>query len=91
MYMRENRVDLPYWFLHLGFSIVASLAIPEEILKIMDVHERKLSGFAVFFLHCVCSIVASPAHPEGEKMLKNGVSISIDFCIRFRTIPVNPT
>ena len=55
--MRENRVDLQYLFLHYGFSIVASLAHPEE---------RK-------------------------KKFKRGMSIPVDFCIRFQTIPVNPT
>ena len=33
MYMRENRVDSPYLFLRPEFSIVASLARPEEIFK----------------------------------------------------------
>ena len=49
--MRENGVDSPYLFLHPGFSIVASLAHTEIFLRklmVMDVHERKLSGFAVF-------------------------------------------
>ena len=32
-YMRENRVDLPYLFLHPGLSIVTNLAHPEEIFK----------------------------------------------------------
>ena len=45
-YMRENGVYSPYLFLRPGFSIVASLAHPEE--KVMDIHERKLSGFTVF-------------------------------------------
>ena len=43
------------------------------------------------FLHCIFSIVASPGHPGEKKMLKKGVSIPIDFGIRFRTIPDNPT
>ena len=51
--MRENGMDSPYLFLHPGFSIVASLAHTEKkFLKtkiiVMDVYERKLSGFAVF-------------------------------------------
>ena len=33
MYMRENGADPPYLFLHPGFSIVASLAHPEEMFK----------------------------------------------------------
>ena len=49
--MRENGVDSPYLFLHPGFSIVTSLAHPEE-------------------------------------MLKRYMSIPVDICIRFRTIPV---
>ena len=40
-------------------------------------------------------MVASPEHPElnvgGEKMLKKVWSYPVDFCIRFRTIPDNPT
>ena len=52
-YLRENGVDLPYLFLHPGFSIVASLAHTEEFFKKTnrswtDVHEKKPSGFAVF-------------------------------------------
>ena len=31
--MRENGVDSPYLFLHLGFSIVASLAHTDECFK----------------------------------------------------------
>ena len=38
-------------------------------------------------------MVASPEHPElfVEKMLKKVWSYTVDFCIRFRTIPDNPT
>ena len=43
-------------------------------------------------------MVASPGHPElmlekekKKKMLKKVWSYPIDFCIRFRTIPDNPT
>ena len=45
------------------------------------------------FLHCVFSIDASPDHPEEKKkkMLKKVWSHPVDFCIRFRTIPDNPT
>ena len=46
--MRENGVDSPYLFLHCNFSIVASLAHPEGGKMVMDLYERKLSGFAVF-------------------------------------------
>ena len=50
--MRENRVDSPYLFLHRSFSIVASLAHTEKNFlvnyKVMDVHERKPSGFTLF-------------------------------------------
>ena len=38
--MKENGVDSPYMFLHLGFSIVASLAHPEEMLKKLIGHGR---------------------------------------------------
>ena len=40
MYMRENRVDSPYLFLHPGFSIVASLAHTEEFFKKTKGHGR---------------------------------------------------
>ena len=40
MYMREKRVDSPYLFLHPSFSIVASLAHPEEIFKKTKGHGR---------------------------------------------------
>ena len=39
-------------------------------------------------------MVASPEHPElnvGKKMLTKVWSYTVDFCIRFRTIPDNPT
>ena len=40
-------------------------------------------------------MVASPGHPElmleEKKMLKKVWSYPVDFCIRFRTIPDNPT
>ena len=42
-------------------------------------------------------MVASPGHPElnvekkKKKMLKKVWSYTVDFCIRFRTIPDNPT
>ena len=45
-------------------------------------------------------MVASPGHPElmlgrkkrkRKKMLKKVWSYTVDFCIRFRTIPDNPT
>ena len=40
-------------------------------------------------------MVASPGHPElinvGKKMLKKVWSYPVDFCIRFLTIPDNPT
>ena len=40
-------------------------------------------------------MVASPGHPElnveKKKMLKKVWSYPVDFCIRFRTIPDNPT
>ena len=32
-YMRENGVDSPYLFLHLGFSMVASLGHPELFVE----------------------------------------------------------
>ena len=31
--MRENGVDLPYLFLHLGFSMVASPEYPKKCVK----------------------------------------------------------
>ena len=40
-------------------------------------------------------MVASPGHPElnvrRKKMLKKVWSYPVDFCIRFQTIPDNPT
>ena len=57
--MRENGVDSPFSFLHLGFSIVASLSQPKKCGE--------------------------------KKMLKKVWSYTVDFCIRFRTIPDNPT
>ena len=39
-------------------------------------------------------MVASPEHPKKcvkKKMLKKVLSYPVDFCIRFRTIPDNPT
>ena len=69
--MRENRVDISYLFLHPSFSIVTSLAHTEEIFKKTKshgrIHERKLSGFAVFVSYCGFSIVASPGHPGERK------------------------
>ena len=38
-------------------------------------------------------MVASPEYPKkcGKKMLKKVWSYTVDFCIRFRNIPDNPT
>ena len=59
-------MDSLYLFLHPGFSIVASLAHTEEFFKKTKrswTHMRETEWIAVFFLHCVFNIVASPAHP----------------------------
>ena len=60
---------------------------------VMDVYERKLSGFAVFVSFFVASLVFSVARDilEEKKMLKKVWPHPVDFCIRFRTIPDNPT
>ena len=65
--MRDNGVDSQFLFLHHGFSIVASLAHPDEIFKItkrswMHLRENRVHSLYLF-IHCVFSIVTSPAHP----------------------------
>ena len=59
----------------------------------MDAHERKPSGFAVAICFFIASLVESVALdiPKRKKMLKKVRSYTVDFCIRFRTIPDNPT
>ena len=57
--MRENGVDSPYLFLHLGFSFVASLAHTEEFFKKtkrswMPMRENGVDS-PYLFLHCVFS------------------------------------
>ena len=58
--------------------------------KVMDLHERRRSGFAVFVpsLSLAWNILKSE---EEKKMLKKVWSYPVDFCIRFRTLPDNPT
>ena len=43
------------------------------------------------FIHHGFSIVITALDIPKKKMLKMDVSIPVDFCIRFRTIPFNPT
>ena len=74
-------------------ALVLSLA-----MLILNFFYRKLKGHGrtrektklirrIFSL----AVVVSPGHPGQKKMLKNGVSIPVDLCISFRTIPDNPT
>ena len=58
-YVRENRMDSPYLFLHPGFSIVASFAHTEEFFKktkrSWTYMRENLVDSPYLFLHCVFS------------------------------------
>ena len=74
-------MDSPYLFLHPGFSIVANLAHPEEMLKKTKRSWIYMSENGVdlpyLFLRPGFSIIASLAHPE--EMLERDVYIPVDF------------
>ena len=67
----RKRNGFPYFFLHLGFSFVASLAHTEDFFKKTKrswTHMRENGVDSLYlFLHCVFSWVCSPGHPYEEK------------------------
>ena len=50
----------------------------------MDVHERKVSGFTIFCFFIAALVLLLVLLILKGKMLKKGVSIPVDFCIRFK-------
>ena len=69
-YMRENRMDSPYLFLHWGFSIVASHEHPELML---EKKVQEVSTFAARFFAAESLLVLVSLSLSGVSLRLSGL------------------